>query len=97
MPPPACRARWSSTPEPGASTANCQPARVSSFMSFAVSDAVRIFIYRLPAEVVEQVGPLVQAWVRNNKDALLAFSNDGYRWSREELNQFLLALRKYEN
>lgn len=73
-----------------------RPARGAPCMSVAVSDAARIFNHRLPVEVVEQVGPLVQGWIRGNKDALLAFWNEGYRWSREEVNGFLLGLQKHE-
>lgn len=71
-----------------------RPARRTRCMSVAISDEARIFNDRLPADVVERIGPLVQAWVRQNKDALLAFWNDGYRWSREEVDRFLLGLRK---
>lgn len=71
-----------------------RPARRAPCMSVVVSDEAPIFNHRLPADVIEQTGTLVQDWVRRNKDALLSFWNDGYRWSRDEVNQFLLGLRK---
>lgn len=64
-------------------------------MSVLISDDARIVNHRLPAAVVAQTAPLAQDWVRRNKDALLSFGRDGYRWSREEVNQFLLGLRKH--
>ena len=72
-----------------------RPARRAPCMAVVVSDEARILNHRLPVEVIEQTGPMVQKWVRQNKNALLAFWNDGYRWSREEVNRFLLGLQKY--
>ena len=72
-----------------------RPTRRAPCMSVVVSDDARSLNHRLPVDVVQQMAPLVQQWVRQNKDALLSFWNDGYQWSREEVNQFLLGLRKY--
>jgi hypothetical protein len=72
-----------------------RPTRQAPSMSVGISEDAPIFNHRLPIEVVQQIGPLVQQWVCQNKDALLSFWNDGYQWSREEVNQFLLGLRRH--
>ena len=72
-----------------------RPARRAACLSVAISDQARIFNHRLPDEVVQRMGPMVQEWVRQNEAALISFWNEGHQWSREEVNAFLLGLRKY--
>ena len=62
--------------------------------SFAVSieDAPKVVAGDLPERVVKRMSPEVAEWVRLNKDALLAFWNEGDTWMDEQVEAFKKAL-----
>lgn len=64
--------------------------------SFSISIAAepRVVAYSLPDRTVRSMAPLVSRWVRQNRQELLSFWNEGDGWSFARLKQFIGRLEK---
>lgn len=71
-----------------------RPGRTQPSFSVSVGDTPAVVANSLPVRVVRQMSPQVVEWVRQNRNELLDFWNNGDSWTQPEVNDFIQRLRR---
>lgn len=66
-----------------------KPGASQPSFSVAIDEPPKVVAGDLPERVIKRMSPEVIEWVRLNRDALLAFWNEGDTWMKEQVDDLI--------
>jgi 1-acyl-sn-glycerol-3-phosphate acyltransferase len=66
-----------------------KPGKGQPSFSVSIEEGPKVVAGDLPEPVIKRMSPEVAEWVRLNRDALLAFWNEGDTWMKEEVDAMI--------